>query len=163
MTRTIILIVISLVLSLPAAPKKIGYKLKTPKTSKTDDEYVRGSFMVASQCLDCNNGYRLDQITFSGFDKPQSSNVETLFITNGTDRTLSGVNLYIEYLDSEGRQLNKRFIRLSCAIPPGETRYAEIPTWDKQHSFYYHRSQAAKRGGAAFSVRIDPVAYYLRY
>ena len=147
--------------------KKIGYKLKAKssasRSSSDEQEMTAGSFMVASQFTDCNNGYRLEQISFSGFDKPQQSNTETFFITNHTDRTMSGVNIYIEYLDSEGRQLNKRFVRLTCSIPPGETRYAEVPTWDKQRAFYYKKSQASKKGGAPFDVRIDPVAFYLRF
>lgn len=143
--------------------KKTGYKLKTEKSDTKQEEMVRGSFMVASQCDDCNNGYHLSQITFSGFDKPQQSNRETFFITNNTDRTMTGVVLYIEYLTPDGRQLNKSFYRLSCNIPAGETRIAEIPTWDKQNSFYYEKSKKSRSGGTPFTVVFDPVSFYLRF
>lgn len=155
--------------------KKVAFKVKSEsqnikQSSKSNQsaeseelEMARGSFMVASQCLDCNNGYRLDQIEFSGFEKPRASSVETFFITNNTDRTLSGVTMYIGYYDEAGRQLHKQFIKLSCDIPAGETRQAEIKSWDKQHVFRYEKSAKDRRSSAPFSITIDPVAYYLRY
>lgn len=149
-----------------AEGRKTGYKLTVEKkrASATDsDQMAKGSFMVASQCRDCNNGYRIDQIQFSGFDKPQSSSRETFFITNNTDRTMTGVNLYIEYLMPDGRQLHKKFIRLTCNIPAGETRAAEIESWDKQKSFYYEKSVASKNAGTPFTVIFDPVSFYLRF
>lgn len=151
----------------PAFSRKKGYKLNYQKPSASvnkEQQMSKGSFMVASQCEDCNNGYTLDRISFSGYDKPRQSASETFFITNATDRRMSGVNLYVEYLTPDGRLLNRRFVRLVCDIPPGETRYAEIPSWDKQKSFYYVGGEAPKKGNAApFTVRFDPVAYYLRF
>lgn len=156
-----------LVIPCDGLAKKQGYKLTVNKNDAKDNEsemeMARGSFMVASYCRDCNNGYRLDQIVFTGFDKPQSSASETFFITNNTDRTLSGINLYIEYTTLDGRQLHKRFVKLSCNIPAGETRMADIPTWDKQKSFFFEKSAPSKRVGTPFRVIFDPVAFYLRY
>lgn len=156
--------------------KRKGYRLNTKGESTkssvskfeenpdtTEMEMTPGSFMVASQCKDCNNGYRLDQIVFTGFDKNQNSSKESFFIINNTDRVLTSATLYIEYLTLDGRQLHKRFVRLSCNIPPGETRKADIPTWDTQRSFYYHKSAPSKRKGNPFEVRFDPIAYYLRF
>ncbi|MCM1368834.1 MAG: hypothetical protein NC204_00495 [Candidatus Amulumruptor caecigallinarius] len=135
------------------------------KTGKEDDEpeMTRGSFMVASDCSDCNNGYHLNQVSFQGYEKPLGSNVETFFITNNTNRRMSGLNLYVEYETEDGRQLHKRFVKLTCDIPPFETRRAEIKSWDKQKSFYYIDGPAPKRGGAPFRVIFDPVAFYLRF
>ncbi|GEM_PF-1209826 len=151
-----------------AVARKKGYKLNYDKretvAEQKEEEMTKGSFMVASQCTDCNNGYTLQQVTFSGYDKPQQSSVETFFITNNTDRTLTGVNLYIDYRMPDGRQLTRRFFRLSCKVPPGETRTAEIPTWDKQRSFVYEKSQASsKHPGTPYSITFDPVAYYLQF
>lgn len=144
--------------------RRKGFRLKD-NNEQVDTELVAGSFMVASQCEDCNNGYRIDQISFSGFDKPQNSSKESFFITNNTDRQMTGVTLYIEYLTEDGRQLHKRFLRLSCDIPAGETRQAVVESWDKQHSFRYTRSAAPARSphpATAFIVRFDPVSFYLR-
>lgn len=170
-----------LVLSLAAAPgaaRKISLKLKagnkktdTEQTMKpdtgvakpdTEQTMKRGSFMVASQCEDCNNGYTISQIAFSGFDKPWSSPMESFFITNRTDRTMSGVSLYIEYLTPDGRQLHKRYVKLACYIPAGETRKCDIKSWDTQCSFHYELSRASRRS-SPFTVRFDPVAFYLRF
>lgn len=146
--------------------RKTGYKLNYSKPSTTDtrnSQMSRGSFMVASQCTDCNNGYTLEQIAFSGFDKPQSSTTETFFITNNTDRTMSGVALYIEYTTLDGRQLNKRYVKLACDIPPGETRQASLDSWDKQKSFYAEHSTPSRHAGTPFHVIFDPISYYLRF
>lgn len=146
--------------------KRTKYKLdvETPDKAEQEEETMsKGSFMVASHCKDCNNGYNISQIEFTGYDKPQSSSTETFFITNHTDRTMSGVTLYIEYLDLEGRQLNKKFLRLTCIIPPGETRIANIPSWDKQKQFHFINSDASKKGGLPYRVLFDPVAFYLRF
>lgn len=152
--------------AVPSPARKKGYRLEVEKASQTDREeeaMARGSFMVASGCTDCNNGYTISQITFSGYEKPQQSSTETFFITNGTDRTMSGVTLYIDYRMPDGRQLHKRFVRLSCNIPPGETRLADIPSWDRQKSFYFEKSAPSKRGGTPYAVTFDPVAFYLRF
>lgn len=148
-----------------ASATKKGYRFKVDSSrSEESDEYVKGSFMVASQCPDCNHGYRLDQVTFSGFDKPRNSSTETFFITNNTDKTLTGVNIYIDYRTPDGRQLHKRFYPLRCNIPPGETRQAQLKSWDIQHTFVYVKSMdTGRKQGTPFEVIFDPVAYYLRY
>lgn len=163
-------IILSIVLTMgplhPAYSKKTGYKLdieKETQAEKEEHEMSNGSFMVASQCTECNNGYKINQIRFSGYDKPRKSAVETFFITNNTDRTMTGITLYIDYRTTDGRQLNKRFVRLVCNIPPGETRSAEVKSWDKQKAFYYEKSGPDKTGGTPYKVIFDPVAYYLQF
>lgn len=149
-----------------AAARKKGIKLNVRKESKADleeESMSLGSFMVASECTDCNNGYTLSQVAFSGYDKPQQSNSETFFITNNTDRRMSGISLYIEYRTEDNRQLHKRFFKLTCDIPAGETRMAEVESWDKQRSFYYIKSNASKKGGTPYVVIFDPVSYNLRF
>lgn len=149
-----------------ADARKKGYRLDTGKQTEAaaqEQEMAKGSFMVASQCTDCNNGYRLSQIAFSGYDKTRTSRTESFFITNNTDRTMTGITMYVEYLTTDGRQLHKRFVRLVCDIPPGETRKADLESWDSQKSFYYEKSDAPKRGGTPYSVIFDPVAFYLRF
>lgn len=182
----LILTTLSPLLSSECYARKIGFKVKGSGVEKSEKkqekkvvsvnieaqdiepadtigEMTEGSFMVASFCENCNNGYRLDQVVFSGFDKTLRSSKESFFIINNTDRTLTGVTLYIDYRTPDGRQLTKRFLKLTCAIPPGETRKADIPTFDTQHSFYYADSERPKRGGNPFTVTFDPVALYLRF
>lgn len=156
---------VCLIASAECDARKKGYRLNVEKNTdrNTEQQMARGSFMVASQCTDCNNGYQISQIAFSGYDKAQQSASESFFITNNTDRTMSGVTMYIEYLMPDGRQLHKRFIRLTCNIPPGETRLADIPTWDKQKTFYYEKSTPSRHGGTPYTVVFDPVSFYLRF
>lgn len=186
--KRLLYIFLLLIIALPCdlSARKIGYKIKSTNKEKTAKssgksgayigvvakditpadtvgDMVNGSFMVASYCESCNNGYRLDQLKFSGFDKKLRNSKESFFIKNLTDRTLTGVVLYIDYRTPDGRQLTKRLLKLTCDIPSGETRKADIPTFDAQHSFYYIDSESSKRGGNPFKVTFDPVAYYLRY
>lgn len=161
----ITLLIVSLTLvATPASAKKTALKLKVDKKAETVEEQqlTRGSFMVASQCIDCNNGYRIDSISFTGFDKPGSSAIESFFITNHTDRTMTGVALYIEYLNPDGRQLHKKYLKLDCNIPAGETRKVDIKSWDTQKSFHYEKS-APSRTSSPFYVKFDPVAFWLRF
>lgn len=157
------ILMLTLAAAVPQA-RKIAYR-HSVKDSKQEnmEEMTAGSFMVASQCEDCNNGYTLQQIRFTGFDKPQGSDTESFFITNETNRTMTAVTLYIEYLTPDGRQLHKKFLRLSCDIPPGETRKADIRSWDRQNSFYFIKSRPGRNPGNPFDVRFDPIAYYLRF
>ncbi|MDE7115813.1 MAG: hypothetical protein K2O56_05240 [Muribaculaceae bacterium] len=177
-SHPVIAILTVILLSVPAgiSARKKGYKLKdTSATRHTEavsaiesipdtaaQEMVAGSFMVASQCPACNSGYTLNQIVFTGFDKNQNNSKESFFIINKTDRELTGVSLYIEYITPDRRQLHKRFLKLTCSIPAGETRKADIQSWDTQKSFYYYKSNPSKRKGNPFDVKFDVIAYYLR-
>lgn len=165
--RVISLIAAALFLCPPAMDaRKTGYRLKTEKPDKASQEtekMSKGSFMVASQCSDCNNGYDIKGVGFSGYDKPLKSSKETFFITNRTDRTMSGVTLYIDYRTPDGRQLDKRFVRLSCLIPAGETRSVDIDSWDKNKNFYYYKGTVPAKGGNPYAVIFDPVCYYLKF
>lgn len=145
--------------------RKVTVKLKSPvsKEQTEEDEMRKGSFMVASQCKDCNRGYTLEQVEFFGFDKKLTSSKESFFITNLTDRELRGITLYITYITPSGQMLDKRFVKLSCRIPAGETRKADISSFDTQKSFYYIKSDTPKRRAAVFDVEFDLVSYYLSY
>ncbi len=174
-------IMLALISSAEMEGRKTGYKFKIGNESKikrgslnsgnvivSEEEadsikQESGSFMVVSGSKTCNNGYSLDQVVFTGFDKTQSNSKESFFIINNTDRELTAVSLYIDYRTPDGRQLTRRFIRLSCAIPPGETRNVSIPSWDTQRSFYYHKSRKTGKGGNPFDVVFDPIAIYLRF
>lgn len=162
----VIICLVALTFATGAEARKKGFRLEAGKVSKSEadeQKMAKGSFMVASQCTDCNNGYKIDQITFTGYDKPRNSSTETFFITNNTDRRMSGITLYIDYRMPDGRQLTKRFVRLVCDIPPGETRSADIPSWDKNKNFYYEKSEAGRKGGTPYTVIFDPISFYLRF
>lgn len=91
---------------------------------------------------------------FSGYDKTLTSATESFFITNRSGRRLLGAVLDIDYLDMSGRQLHRRTVEITCDIPDGETRKVDIPTFDRQHSFYYRLSQSPRRQASPFDVTI---------
>lgn len=142
---------------------------KRPKAKRTEAQvdtarYVAGSFMVASDCKTCNNGYSISQVKLYSFDKASSSDWETFFVENNTDRVMTGLSVYIIYKSMDGKQFHKRFVAFEdLYIPAGETRQVSTRSFDKQHSFYYHESSAGRSGARPFKVAIDPVAVYLRY
>ena len=95
------------------------------------------------------------RIRFYGFDKTAGSPVESLFITNGLDSILRGVEIDITYLDMQGRQLHRQSIELDCTVAPGETMRSDFKTWDTQKSFYFHQSAPPRRQSTPFDVRIE--------
>lgn len=76
-------------------------------------------------------------IAIAGFDKPVDSRTESFFIINRTHHTLTGITVTLTYSDTSGRQLHQATHRVECDIPPGHTRQATVPSWDRQQSFYY--------------------------
>lgn len=159
--RRIIIGILAMMVLLPSAEAK---RIKTSvKPAKSEDVFVSGTFMVASDCEDCNSGYRLDQFVAERYDKPAGSNLESMFLTNTTDRTLKSMTFYFTYKNSEGRMLHKRFLKIECDIPPGETRRVEFKSWDAHRSFYYKGSVKPRKKAEMYDVEIDPVAAYLTF
>ena len=99
-------------------------------------------------------------ITLSGYDKPLRSSVESMFVTNHTSDTLTALRLDCTYTDLRGRELHTRSVDADIELLPGATRQITFPSWDRQHSFYYHRSQKPRRAAAApydFKCRVTSI------
>lgn len=156
-----LLILIMLLSAIGAEAQRITTKVKVEKDE--EQEMVAGSFMVGSDCSSCNNGYRLEQVKYSRFDKPASSAYETFQVTNTTDRTLKAVGLFLEYRTLDGAQLHKRYVRLDCNVPAGESRMLSVRSFDKQKSYYFKGSSKPRKRATPFDVIFDPVAYYLSF
>jgi hypothetical protein len=155
--------VLTVLVVLPGNAKKIKTHGGSVKYDTNDANYTTGSFMVASECDDCNSGYHLSQVYFSGYDKTAGSDLETFFVTNNTDSEMSAISFYLEYLSTDGRQFHKRFLKLECDIPASETRKFDVKSWDKQHSFHYIDSNPGKNKTTPYRVRVIPVAYWLKF
>lgn len=99
-------------------------------------------------------------IIISGYEKTLRSAKESFFITNRSDSTIDCISLHIDYRDMQGRMLDSREEVIDIEIPAGETRKADIPSWDKQRVFYYHLSPVPRNTSQAtpYTVRISPVA-----
>ncbi len=102
-----------------------------------------------------------DSVSFSGYDKNISSPKEAFLITNGSTASLQAVSLRIDYFDMNGLMLHSRTYSAECLVPPGETRKIDIPTWDRQNSFYYYLSNEPKKVATPYKVTITPLSYWV--
>lgn len=135
----------------------------TAAAAEGDSLLIPGAFMVGNECEDCNRGYTLGQVTYSGYDKTAPSNRESFFITNGSDRTLAGVSLYIDYLTTDSVQMHRRFVHMPIVIPSGETRRVDIRSWDRQKTLYYRHSPTPRKKATPYDIMFTPIAIYLKY
>lgn len=81
---------------------------------------------------------------FSGYEKTLRSSRESFFITNLTDSIIDRLSVELTYLDMRGRMLDIRTAEISLKLAPGETRKADIRSWDTQKVMYYHLSPAPR-------------------
>ena len=94
-------------------------------------------------------------VDFTGYEKLLTSTKESFFVTNNTDSLISRLVVKIEYFDMKHRRLDSRTVTFDIDIAPGETRKADIKSWDKQKVFYYYRSRQPKVAQATpYRVRI---------
>lgn len=155
-------LVATMVCAVPdASARKRGYKLKTGNKTEQTDPSV-GTFLVTDSICPEAGGYSLAQVVFSGYDKATSTGKESFFITNNADKTLKQIDIDVEYLTPDRRQLHRRHVSLKCDIAPGDTENVVIDSWDKQHSFHYIKSRGGKRS-IPYEVKFRPVSYRLKF
>ncbi|MCC8176247.1 MAG: FxLYD domain-containing protein [Bacteroidales bacterium] len=85
-------------------------------------------------------------IVLAGYDKPLRTRRETILATNHRLDTVDSLFITIRYLDTDGRQLHERSVKVGQTIPAGETRQLQFPTWDIQQSYYYYLSTPPRAG-----------------
>ncbi|MDE6811264.1 MAG: hypothetical protein K2J15_02820 [Muribaculaceae bacterium] len=138
--------------------KKNTLRLSAPKSAKKEQSDIC-SYLTADSLTTVNIGAMIE---FSGFDKPYNSRKETFLITNHSQRYLAGVVVRIEYFDSHKRMINAREEEIIKPVPPGETRFVTIKSFDPQSTLYYHRSRPPRNGGGQpFTVGISLVRVLL--
>ena len=142
--------------------KKIRTTVKGIRIAEYRKNIPSGSFIISDNINTTYGNYDLTQIIFTGFDKPAISDKETVFISNRTDRTLTSLDLQIEYLTTDSIQMHKRDISIACEIPAGETRIAAFKSWDQQNSFHYIKSPKSRKPTTPFIVKITLTSYSLR-
>lgn len=144
-----------------AEARKIRTKHSVPKSyAKGRSEHGKEQSLtisMSSDSLEFCDRIR-PAIRFYGFDKTVTGNMESFFISNGLDKTISGIEIVITYTDLKGRQLHKRSVSLDCDLPSGETKRFDIKSWDTQKSFYFHKSVRPKRQATPFDVRIELIS-----
>ncbi len=148
MSRLLLTIIILCLTTVPVMARKQSTMSRglrpTPTTVAAQTNQTSETDTIAAD--------RLHAIVLSGYDKPINATRETFFVTNSTDSTLVALTVTLTYHDMTGRLLHKATHTINCHIPAGETRAVPVPTWDRQHSFYYHKAAAPRRRSTPYSV-----------
>lgn len=98
----------------------------------------------------------------SGYDKPLRSSRETIFVTNGSDTDVTGLEIEITYHDMDGRQLHQRVVRIDTDLPRAATRKLDFKSWDEQQSFYYaNGTQRPRRRAFPYTVTARVTAVHI--
>lgn len=103
-------------------------------------------------------------ITFSGYDKTLRSHKETILAFNGSNDTITALTIMITYLDMQGQQLHVRHVTLRQPLPPGERRMFTFASWDKQNSYYFHRSEPGRlryQSVTPYRVKVKALRAYI--
>ena len=103
-----------------------------------------------------------DSVRVAGFDKALRSRVESVYISNLTDGSISEFALEITYRDMKGRELHKAVHTIQIDLPSGETRKVDFPTFDTQGIYYYHLTPRPARASAVPFKVTAKVRYILR-
>lgn len=104
-----------------------------------------------------------DSISVAGFEKPLRAMKETMFITNNTDEAVVDVGLDIIYTDLKGRMLHRATHNVEAAIPAGETRRVEVPSFDSSGLFYYRLSPVPARATTATPFDVKVTVTYITH
>ncbi len=104
--------------------------------------------------------YNPDSIFISGYDKPLR---ETFFATNRYSSAVTSLTVEMTYHNDDD-MLHSRVITIPCEIPSGETRQLYTTAWDRQYTYYYHRTRITpkSKGAIAYEVKIVPLSVTTR-
>lgn len=136
--------------------KKQRLSLPNATTKKGEYGYVStagGESRAISRNDSLTFASYLKAIKFSGYDKKVSATRESFHISNNSCDTIKHITVKIDYLSVDGRQLHSRKADIETELPPGETRKADIRSWDTQKTFYYYRSQKPRSAATPYKVR----------
>lgn len=103
-------------------------------------------------------------ITFSGYDKTLRSHKETILAFNGSTDTVTALTIMITYMDMQGHQLHVRRVTLRQPLPPGERRMFTFASWDKQNSYYFHRTEPGRlryQSVTPYRVKVKALRAYI--
>lgn len=146
----VVLPIVVLLVSVSVNARKNRLTLPTPPRNGVAVKYDQES--VELDVLD--SIYGVDAIEISGYDKPTSSDVETMFVKNNTDRNIVGLELELVYMDLQGNQLHERTEVTDDQIGCDKRVAITLRSWDKQKSYHYFRSRKAKRASTPYRVRV---------
>lgn len=93
-------------------------------------------------------------VKFYGYEKQLRSSKETIFIENLTDSVLTNIRITIKYLDTSSRQIHRRSLWQNAEVRPREVRRIDIPSWDRQNSYYYLKGRQPRTSATPYDVVI---------
>ena len=135
--------------------KKVSTRIKAPVPDKKETERVMRTYPHHLSEFE----KVAEKLTFMAYDKKASADKETFFLDNGSDKSLSVVEIEISYFNAAKKQIHKRVVELSQDFPAKETRRVDIPSWDLQKSFHYINSVPSKKGSTPYTVRFKVLSF----
>lgn len=148
MRRHTLMTIFLALLCIAGAARKTTIKLKVPPAKSTEADSP--STLTPDSIGPAP--WTGDSIVLAGYDKKATSATESLFVTNNSGADVEQMTISITYYDLRGRQLHAREVTSDTRVPRGETRKLDFPSWDKQKSFYYHKSGAPRRAATPYDV-----------
>lgn len=155
----------------PLEAKKIKHSLRVEKEEKSKNRKAdekEGIEICLADSLNLKEQGRnslleeLQKCSFYGFEKETNVNYETFLLKNTTNDTITGFEVRIDYLDMQGRMLHSRTVKEKGEVPPHETRKFDIPSWDKQHTYYYYLGNKPKKVAIPFKVSFTPISFHVK-
>lgn len=104
-----------------------------------------------------------DSIAVDGFEKPLRSMRESMTIHNNTSRAVEAVELDMVYTDTGGRMIHRARHTVSAAVPAGESRRIDVPTFDSSATFYYRHSKRPRYTSHATPFDVDVTVIYITH
>lgn len=98
-------------------------------------------------------------VTLRGFNKRKSDARESFLITNHATHRMSNPRLTFRYTSMDGGMIHERTVTVPVTLNPGETRLAEVKTFDVQHLFYYYAGPVPRKTATPFKVAFRLVGY----
>lgn len=138
----------------PLHAKRITTKITAPKSETQTSARLRTyphhetEFERVSQ-----------KLTFMAYDKKAGSDKETFFVDNGSNVSLSEIEVEISYYNTSGKLIHKRTVDISQDFPARETRKVDISSWDRQKSFHYINSVPSTKGSIPYTVRFRVLSF----
>lgn len=135
--------------------KNVTIKITPPKNEDVNDATRLKTYPYHETEFERVN----EKLTFMAYDKKTSASKETFFVDNGSDVSLTMIEIEISYVNEAGKVIHRRVVELSEEFPAKETRRVDIPTWDTQKSFHYVNSVPSKKGSTPYTVRFKVLSF----
>lgn len=103
--------------------------------------------------------FQSQAVTLRGFSKRPSDKTETFFVTNNTGHRISRLTLRVQYFATDGAKLHERTVTVTCPLAPGETRQAQVRSFDTHSEFYYRTSPRLSKRAIPFTVKMRVLSY----